>query len=103
MLKNVWHVSKNCNKRKSYFEKRKYHTACNEACSAVRSNAAEFNPKTAKILSTVQNYFHNELYDKVFNRKTSGKTYCVYTEYESDHMGEYTYLIGKEVELITEV
>ena len=61
-------------------------------------NAAEFNPETAKILPTVQDYFHNGLYDKLTNRKTPGKTYCVYTEYESDHSAAYTYFIGEEVE-----
>lgn len=66
--------------------------------SARTSNAGEFNPETAKILPTVQNYFHNGLYDKIPSRKAPGKTYCVYTEYESDHTGAYTYFIGEEVD-----
>jgi predicted transcriptional regulator YdeE len=67
------------------------------------SNAAEFNPETAKILLTVQNYFHNGLYDKIPNRKTPGKAYCVYTEYETDHTGAYTYFIGEEVDADSDV
>lgn len=60
------------------------------------SNAEEFNPETAKILPTVQHYFHNKLYEKIQNRKTPGKTYCVYTEYVTDHTDEYTFLLGKK-------
>src|SRR5690606_4349794 len=71
--------------------------------SARTSNAAEFNPETAKILATVQNYFHNGLYDKIPNRKTPGKTYCVYNEYESDHTGAYTYFIGEEVDADSDI
>jgi predicted transcriptional regulator YdeE len=66
-------------------------------------NADEFNPETAKILSTVQNYFHNGLYDKIQSRKTPGKTYCVYTEYETDQTGAYTYFIGEEVDADSDV
>jgi predicted transcriptional regulator YdeE len=67
------------------------------------SNADEFNPETAKIPTTIQKYITEAVYDKIPNRKTPGKTYCVYTEYEDDHTGEYTYFIGEEVELITNI
>lgn len=71
--------------------------------SARTSNAAEFNPATAKIAATIQKYISEATYDKLPNRKTPGKTYCVYTEYESDYTGEYTYFIGEEVEFSTDV
>lgn len=57
----------------------------------------ESDPATNKIAETVQKYFHGGLYGMIPNRKNPGTTYCVYTEYESDHTGDYTYLIGEEV------
>lgn len=55
------------------------------------------NVATNKIAETVQKYFHNGLAARINNRKHPGKTYCVYTEYESDANGDYTYFIGEEV------
>lgn len=61
------------------------------------SNSNETNPETAKILPTIQNWFHNQLAAKIPNRKKPTTTYCVYTQYESDENGEYTYFVGEEV------
>ena len=61
------------------------------------NNMNEANPSTAKISPTVQKYFHNALANTISNRKTPGNTYCVYTDYESDASGEYTYFIGEAV------
>lgn len=58
---------------------------------------AEMNQSTAKIGVTAQRYFSESLHDKIDNRKNPGTTYCVYTEYESDFSGDYTYFIGEEV------
>jgi predicted transcriptional regulator YdeE len=55
------------------------------------------NPATNKVAATVQKFFHSNLASKINNRKKPGTTYCVYTNYESDHNGEYTYFIGEEV------
>lgn len=71
--------------------------------TARTSNQAEFNPETAKIGSTIQKYISEALYNKISSRKKPGTTYCVYTEYETDHTGSYTYFIGEEVELNAEV
>lgn len=35
--------------------------------------------------------------EKISNRKKPGTTFCAYTDYETDHNGEYTYFIGEEV------
>lgn len=67
------------------------------------SNTAEFNPETAKIAGTIQKYISEGIYDKIQNRKTPGKTFCVYTEYATDHTGEYTYFIGEEVDALAGV
>jgi len=57
----------------------------------------ELDPATAKISPTVQQYFHAGISSKILHRKNPGVTLCVYTEYESDHTGPYTYFIGEEV------
>ena len=57
----------------------------------------ERDPATNKIAATVQKYFHNGLAEKIVARKKPGTTFCVYTNYESDFTGDYTYFIGEEV------
>lgn len=63
------------------------------------SNAQLFerDPQVNKIAATVQKYFHNRLAEKIKERKNPGTTFCVYTNYESDVNGDYTYFIGEEV------
>ena len=55
------------------------------------------NAPTNKIPETIQTYFHNKLSEKINDRKNPGTTFCVYTNYESDFNGDYTYFIGEEV------
>lgn len=62
------------------------------------NNEAEINPLTGKIFGCIQRYFHQALAENIPHRKKPGTTFCVYTEYESDHTGDYTYFIGEEVE-----
>lgn len=61
------------------------------------NNQNEINPSSAKIGSCVQNYFQQQIFEKISNRKNPGKTFCAYTDYESDHTGDYTFFIGEEV------
>ncbi len=64
----------------------------------IRTNyKTESNPETGRISPCVQQYFHQQLFEKISNRKKPGTTYCVYTEYKSDYTGAYTYFIGEEV------
>ena len=67
--------------------------------TARTNNANNFSsdPALNVIVPTVQKYFHNALAEQIHNRKTPGTTYCVYTDYESDYKGDYTYFIGEEV------
>jgi len=58
------------------------------------NNLAEMEPATAKISTTIKKYI--ALSTKIKHDKPS-TTYCVYTNYESDFSGDYTYFIGKEV------
>jgi predicted transcriptional regulator YdeE len=64
------------------------------------NNAHEMNSKTPKIPQTLKNYFDNHLSAKILNRVKPETTYCVYTQYESDEHGEYTYFVGEEVSCI---
>ena len=66
-------------------------------CRTNNAHIFERDPSTNKISATVQKYFHGNLAGKINNRKKPGTTYCVYTEYESDFTGDYTYFIGEEV------
>jgi predicted transcriptional regulator YdeE len=65
--------------------------------TARTNNANEMKPETGKIPSMIQKYFHGGLSEKIMTRKNPGTTYCVYTNYESDVTGDYTYFIGEEV------
>lgn len=61
------------------------------------NNLGEMNPLTMKIGPTVMRYFGEQWGDKIPHRKNPGTTLCSYSEYESDHTGDYSYLIGEEV------
>jgi predicted transcriptional regulator YdeE len=61
------------------------------------TNQKEMNAETAIIGKTIQEYFSKNFSNTIKNRKNPGVTYCIYTEYESDFNGEYTYFIGEEV------
>lgn len=62
------------------------------------NNNTEINWQTGKIFPCVQRYFQQALYEKIPQRAKPGTTYCVYTNYESDHTGDYTYFIGEAVD-----
>lgn len=65
-----------------------------------RTNNAELleaDPEANKIAAIVQKYFQHRLGEKINRRRNPGATYCVYTNYESDVHGDYTYFIGEEV------
>lgn len=63
------------------------------------NNTAEMNISSAKIAPTIQKYFRQAVAEEIPNRKNPGTTYCVYTDYESDFTGDYTYFIGEEVKV----
>ena len=63
----------------------------------------ELDWTAGKIFPCVQKYFHQQLAEKISERKNPGTTFCVYTEYESDYMGDYTYFIGEEVSSIDNI
>ena len=66
------------------------------------NNTAEINISSAKIAPTIQKYFRQAVGEEIPNRKNPGTTYCVYTDYESDFTGDYTYFIGEEVKCVVD-
>lgn len=70
----------------------------------VRTNyRMEINPLEGKIFPCIRQYFHQGIAQKIPHRTHPGTTYCVYTEYESDHTGDYTYFIGEEVSRVDDL
>ncbi len=61
------------------------------------NNQLEFNPETSSISKLVDKYWSKNLAEKIKHRVDSNKTYSIYTEYESDEAGEYSYFLGEEV------
>ncbi|MES2252085.1 MAG: GyrI-like domain-containing protein [Pseudomonadota bacterium] len=62
------------------------------------NNTFETNPMTSKIGPCAQRYGQEQLFNKITNRKNPGTTFCAYTDYESDHTGDYTFFIGEEID-----
>lgn len=61
------------------------------------NNKLEADNATGNIFPCVQKYFYQGLAEQIANRKKPGTTFCAYTDYETDHNGDYTYFIGEEV------
>ncbi len=65
--------------------------------TARTSNARESQQETAVIWQTIQKYFSLQGPEKILHSTHPGVTYSVYTDYESDYTGEYTYFFGQQV------
>jgi predicted transcriptional regulator YdeE len=61
------------------------------------NNNCELDPTTSKIGITMQRFFAQNINNKISNPIDSDRILAVYTNYESDFMGDYTYFIGREV------
>lgn len=61
------------------------------------NNKNEMNPETSKIGGLAGRFWSQNIAAQIENRKNPGVTLAVYTEYESDEHGDYTYFIGEEV------
>ena len=58
----------------------------------------ETNPSTSQIGPLAGKYFATNVAETIPHRTNPGVTLAVYTDYESDEYGEYTYFIGEAVE-----
>jgi len=60
-------------------------------------NDLEANPVTAKIPGLWRRFFQENLAAEIENRKDANVLFGAYTNYQSDHTGYYSLLIGAEV------
>ena len=67
------------------------------------NNRLEINSLEGKIFPIVKQYFHQNVAARIPNRTHPGTTFCIYTDYESDHQGDYSYFIGEEVDSFDDV
>lgn len=51
----------------------------------------------AKIPRMFERYFAESIFSQLPNRANPGILYSCYTDYSSDHTGEYTYFLGEQV------
>jgi nucleotidyltransferase substrate binding protein (TIGR01987 family) len=65
--------------------------------TARTSNILEMNPETSKIGETMGKFFASGMQSQIFGRKNPGTVFAVYTHYESNEHGPYTYFLGEEV------
>ena len=65
--------------------------------TARTNNKNEINPATSKIGGLVGRFWGQNIAAQISNRKNPGVTFSVYTEYDSNEHGDYTYFIGEEV------
>ena len=61
------------------------------------NNKNEMNPQLSKIGELAGRYWTQNRAAEIPNRKNPNVTLSVYTEYDSDEQGDYTYFIGEEV------
>lgn len=65
--------------------------------TARTNNKNEMNPQTSKIGELMGRYWNQNIAAQISDRKNPGVTLSVYTEYDSNEHGEYTYFVGEEV------
>lgn len=71
--------------------------------TARTNNKNEMNPQTSKIGELAGRFWSHHMADQIFNRKNPGVTLSVYTEYDSNEQGDYTYFIGEEVNVFKDI
>lgn len=62
------------------------------------NNKNEMNPATSKIAELIGKYASQNIPAKIPFRKNPGITFSVYTDYDSDEHGDYTYFVGEQVD-----
>lgn len=65
---------------------------------AIRTNnKQEMNPDSSCIAPLAGRFWGEQLGELIHHRSQPGVTFSVYTDYESDETGDYTYFIGEAV------
>jgi predicted transcriptional regulator YdeE len=65
--------------------------------TARTNNKNEINPQTSKIGGLMGRYWAQNIASQISDRKNPGVTLSVYTEYDSNEHGDYTYFLCEEV------
>ena len=65
--------------------------------TARTNNKNEMNPQTSKIGELAGRFWNQNIAGQIPNRNNPGVTLSIYTEYDSNENGDYTYFIGEEV------
>jgi predicted transcriptional regulator YdeE len=65
--------------------------------TARTNNTNEMNPQTSKIGELASRFWSQNIAAQIVNRKNPDVTLSVYTNYDSNEYGDYTYFIGEEV------
>lgn len=68
--------------------------------TARTNNKNEMDPEASKIGTLAGTYWGNQVVNEIKHRTNPGVTYAVYTEFESDEHGDYTYFIGEVVDSV---
>lgn len=66
--------------------------------TARTNNKNEMNPESSKIGALAGAYWGNQVANDIQHRSKPDITYAVYTDFESDEHGDYTYFIGEKVD-----
>lgn len=61
------------------------------------NNQQEMNPATARIGALWQQFFAEGISARIPHQAASGEILAVYTDYESDHTGNYTFAVTQPV------
>jgi predicted transcriptional regulator YdeE len=67
------------------------------------NNKNEMNPQSSKIGELMGRYWNDNIAKQIPNRKHPGVTLSIYTEYDSNEHGDYTYFIGEEVDSLENI
>lgn len=65
--------------------------------TTITNNKNEINPATSKIGYLAGLYWRNQIVSGLQHRTSPGITDAVYTDYESNEHGDYSYFIGEAV------
>lgn len=71
--------------------------------TARTNNKNEMKPETSKIGELAGRFWGQNMAGLISNRKHPGVTLSVYTKYDSNEHGDYTYFIGEEVSSFSNV
>lgn len=65
--------------------------------TARTNNQNEMDPETSEIGKLAGHFWGQNIASQIPNRKNPGATLSIYTDYDSNEHGNYTYFIGEEV------